>query len=347
MTLPVVAGPETWYKDIMRNWQKGALAGTAAVGALIAAYGLLIERVQVQLDRYELALDKPGLPSEGLRILHLSDLHCRPRGPVQALKLARLERLLVGEEYDLVALTGDLINTTGGLLALLALVDKLRPRLGTFACPGNRDYWESSLSAIFREPSGDGGQWRWSNLGVSARRLHEFGRTVALNRHTGLQVRSNDAPAMLTALEARGVQPLLNRAVRIETDSVDLWVAGVDDLTHGTPDLGAALADVPEGASLILLAHNPDIWLHPLVQRADVVLSGHTHGGQIMLPLFGAIYMGATHLSRRRPTGWFVRGRSRMFVSRGVGESFPFRLAARPQVALVRLIPLGQRQGAG
>jgi len=324
----------------MRNRLKATLAGGTIAAAGIALDGLLIERVRLQFDRYDLAIHGPGLPPGGLSILHLSDLHCRPGGLVQDLKFARLTKLLVGESYDLVALTGDLINTAGGLPALLALVDGLRPRLGMFAIPGNRDYWESSLSALFQEPSPDAGRWQWGGLGASARRLREFGRTVALNRHTRLQVRSNNAPAMLEALEKRGVQSLVNRAVQLRAAGADFWIAGVDDATHGAPDLGAALAGVPEGAFLLLLAHNPDIWLDRRVQRAGLVLAGHTHGGQIYLPFLGAIYMGASHLSRRRPAGWFARGDTRMFVSRGVGESLPFRLAASPQVALIRLVPV-------
>jgi hypothetical protein len=336
----VVAGLETWYKETMRNGLRAALAGAALAAAGIAVDGLLIERVRVGLDRYALAVDRPGLPPEGLRILHLSDLHCRPGGAVQELKLARLKRLLAGEVYDVAALTGDLIDTADGLPALLALVQDLRPRLGMFAIPGNRDYWESSLSAIFQEPSSETGQWQWRSPVASARRLREFGRTVALNRHTRLQVRSNHAPAMLEALSAQGVQPLVNRAVRLQGDGYDFWIGGVDDATHGSPDLDAALAGAPEEAFLLLLAHNPDIWLDRRVQRADLVLAGHTHGGQIRLPFLGAVYTGATHLSRRRPTGWFSRGGTRMFVSRGVGESLPFRLAARPQAALIHLMPI-------
>jgi predicted MPP superfamily phosphohydrolase len=327
----------------MRNGTKTALVGAAIAAAGIALDGLLIERVRVGLDRYDLDAGEPGLPPQGLTILHLSDLHCRPGGAVQDLKLARLRRLLAGKRYDLVALTGDLINTADGLCALLAFVEELRPRLGIFAIPGNRDYWESSLSAIFREPSAEAGQRQWRSPGAAVRRLREFGRTVALNRHTHLQVRSNHALAMLEALERRGVQPLVNRAVRLQGDGYDFWIAGVDDATHGKPDLGAALAGVPEGPFLLLLAHNPDIWLDRLVGRANLVLAGHTHGGQIYLPFVGAIYMGASHLSRRRPTGWFSRSGSngaRMFVSRGVGESLPFRLAARPQAAIIRLVPV-------
>ena len=91
--------------------------------------------------------------------------------------------------------------------------------------------------------------------------------------------------------------------------------------------------------AVILLAHNPDAWLDPAIVRADLVLAGHTHGGQFRVPLIGALHTQGTYLSRQRPAGWFERGRSRMFVSRGLGESFPFRFGAPPQAVLIRLVP--------
>jgi hypothetical protein len=103
--------------------------------------------------------------------------------------------------------------------------------------------------------------------------------------------------------------------------------------------MAAALAGVPDGALLLLLAHNPDVWLDPLVERAGLVLSGHTHGGQVRLPGVGAAHTQGTHLSRRRPAGWFQRGRTLMFVSRGLGESIPLRFGVRPQIALIRWVP--------
>ena len=104
---------------------------------------------------------------------------------------------------------------------------------------------------------------------------------------------------------------------------------GVDDLNQGEPDLGAALDGVPAGAPVILLAHNPDAWLNPAIVRADLVLAGHTHGGQFRVPLIGALHTQGTYLSRRRPAGWFERGRSRGSSAGARRElSFPLRRAA-------------------
>jgi predicted MPP superfamily phosphohydrolase len=151
----------------------------------------------------------------------------------------------------------------------------------------------------------------------------------------------NDVPAMLRRLEGEGIETLVNRSCRLALPEGEAWLAGVDDEMESRPDLAEALEGVPPGVPLILLAHNPDIWLQCGVDRADLVLSGHTHGGQIQLPGMGAIHTQGTHLPRSAPAGWFERGRSKLFVSRGLGESIPLRFGARPQVALIRLVGTG------
>ena len=252
---------------------------------------------------------------------------------MQARKIGALQRLLADAHYDLVALTGDLVHDAAGLPVALELIAGLRPRLGMFSCPGNHDYAEYSVWGVF------GHTWRAGDLSGTVRQLAGFVRKVLRNELVRLPVTFNDVPAMHAALAEWGVRPLVNRAVRVRGEGVDFWVGGVDDLTEGRPDLGAVLGEIPDDAFLLLLSHNPDIWLAPRILEADLVLSGHTHGGQVRLPLFGAAHTQGTHLTRRRPAGWFARGAVRMFVSRGLGESIPLRFGARPQAALIRVMP--------
>ena len=97
--------------------------GALGAGVLAAVYALFVERTQVQLDHFTIEVNKPGLPPEGLTVLHLSDLHFRAGGRVQAHKIARLHRLLDGEQYDLLALTGDLTHDAAGFPVALALIE--------------------------------------------------------------------------------------------------------------------------------------------------------------------------------------------------------------------------------
>ena len=318
------------------------LLGVAGISIGAALYALLLERIRVQLNRFTLPLAAPGLPPEGITILHLSDFHFRAGGFIQARKIARARRLLGGLQYDLVALTGDLIHDAAGFPQALKLIRGLSPRLGGFVCPGNHDYSEYSVWGVFGHTWGErgelGGRTPAEFIGA-VRKLGDFACKVLRNELVRLPVAFNDVAAMNAGLRSLGLTPLVNQAVRVQAGGLDLWVAGVDDLTEGHPDLAAALAGVPEGALLLLLAHNPDIWLDPLVDRAALVLSGHTHGGQVRLPGVGAAHTQGTHLSRRRPAGWFQRGPARMFVSRGLGESIPLRFGVRPQIALIRIVP--------
>ncbi len=324
--------------------RKTLLAAGAAAG-LALLYGRYIERGRVRLDRFTVEVDKPGLPPQGITILHLSDLHIRKHEPVQATKLARLHRLLADEPYDILALTGDLIHNMAGLPTAVAFLVKLNPRLAAFVVPGNRDYLESSFRALLGTPAERQGLSLVEQTALAARKIGRVLRRFVRNEggtakaRGALGLRENDVPALLAALAAQGIQPLVNHNVHLFADGLDLWVAGVDDLGNGKPNLAAALAGIPGDAPLLLLSHNPDIWLQARAHRADLTLSGHTHGGQIRLPLLGSVYRQGTHLGRQRAAGWFERGQARMFVSRGLGESFPLRLGAPLQAALIRLLP--------
>lgn len=327
----------------MNHWSRALLLSGLGGAAAGLFYAHFIARARVWLDRFTIEVDKPGLPPEGVTILHLSDLHCRASEHVQAVKLACLRRALKGERYDVVALTGDLVHDMAGLPAALALVRELRPRLGAFSVPGNRDYWVSGFRALLGRDDERAGQPFGTQIRSAWGRVRCHLRRVVQNQRSLLHLRPNDVPAMHVALADLGVQPLVNGNRHVNCAGVDLWLAGIDDLNEGHPDPDAALAGVPEGALLVFLAHNPDAWLDPRVRRADLVLSGHTHGGQLRLPALGALYRGGTHLTRRQPAGWFRQGGTRLFVSSGLGESFPLRIGVPLQAALIRLLPCERR----
>ena len=98
----------------------------------------------------------------------------------------------------------------------------------------------------------------------------------------------NDICRLRRALEDRGMQFLDNRAVRL--GATDVYLVGIEDLMEGEPDLHGSLAGVPQDAPTVLLSHNPDIIEASAAARADLILAGHTHGGQIVLPLIGPTY---------------------------------------------------------
>jgi predicted MPP superfamily phosphohydrolase len=136
------------------------------------------------------------------------------------------------------------------------------------------------------------------------------------------------------ALREAGIEVLENDAVAVEWGGEVLWVAGLADVRERDADATVALAMVPQGQALIALTHDPDMFPF-LRDRADVVLAGHTHGGQIGLPLLRR----AVVPSRDGYIGGEVReGGGYMYVSRGVGTTgLPIRLAAPPEVAVLTI----------
>jgi predicted MPP superfamily phosphohydrolase len=135
-----------------------------------------------------------------------------------------------------------------------------------------------------------------------------------------------------------GITNLSNRAVTLSVGGARLCVAGVDDHSRGEPDLGV-LPPPAERDFTLLLAHDPDQaeQVRRLGDAVDLVLSGHTHGGQVRLPFVGALRNPAERDDlyeeglRRRP--W-----TQVYISRGVGTvRLPIRFLCRPEVAVLTL----------
>lgn len=135
------------------------------------------------------------------------------------------------------------------------------------------------------------------------------------------------------------ITDLTNRSARLSAEGESLWLAGVDDLWCGKPDLRQALGGVPEGAAVVLLSHNPDFAEETPDVRVGLVLSGHTHGGQVYLPVLGSPWLPSRYGDKYRRG--LVRGpASRVFVSRGLGEAgVPVRLNSPPEINLLTLTP--------
>jgi predicted MPP superfamily phosphohydrolase len=141
---------------------------------------------------------------------------------------------------------------------------------------------------------------------------------------------------MRVALQSAGIGVLENGATPVDAPGGRLWVAGLADMRHRDPDVGGALADVPPGEPVLLLAHDPD--LHPYVpQRVALTLSGHVHAGQVAIPLVRRLAIPSRHGERYARRHVVDAGR-RLYVSSGLGTSgLPIRLLAPPEVAVLTL----------
>lgn len=144
-------------------------------------------------------------------------------------------------------------------------------------------------------------------------------------------------------LREHGVDVLHNRGLRLQRGGASLWLCGVDDLTEGRPDLGAALAGRRDGEPTVLLSHHPDFFFEAAAAAVELTLSGHTHGGQVRL--FGRAPINHSRFGYER--GWFREGGSSLYVGRGVGVTvLPLRVGAPPEVPIVTLRCADDRTGA-
>jgi predicted MPP superfamily phosphohydrolase len=143
---------------------------------------------------------------------------------------------------------------------------------------------------------------------------------------------------LMSALSGRGIAVLANRHITLKRDGETLYLAGVNDASYTErDDLAAAFDGIPEQAPVVLLSHAPDIVCKRGAERAALILSGHTHGGQVVLPRVGPVYV-PSRLGRHMASGLHQVGGQLIFISRGLGEVFPpIRINCPPEIALLTL----------
>jgi predicted MPP superfamily phosphohydrolase len=152
------------------------------------------------------------------------------------------------------------------------------------------------------------------------------------------------ADAMTRALRRNGVDVLRNHNAILRRGAHSVFVAGIEDLGY-RPDLTRALRGIPAGAPVILLSHNPGIIRRAARQGVSLVLSGHTHGGQLKLPVVGSIY--GKPLERTRfKAGLDAMGQTQIYVSRGIGTVvLPVRYRCPAEIPVFHLQPASSALG--
>jgi uncharacterized protein len=152
--------------------------------------------------------------------------------------------------------------------------------------------------------------------------------------HDGRDYRLNSSAALVQA----GLPDLNNTGVWLERRGARLRICGVGDLWTDRQDLDGALDDATERDAVIVLSHNPDFAETLRDPRVGLILSGHTHGGQIIVPGFGAPIV-PTRYGQKYVYGLVEGPSCQVFVTRGVGTvGPPVRFVCRPEVVLITLI---------
>ena len=285
-----------------------------SAGVAVAAYAVFEERRWYRLVRYRLDI-LPADGANGVDVLHLSDLHM-VRGDR---RLARFLASLPGA--DISVITGDMVGDPESVEYVTQALERVRGRSMSLFVLGSNDLY--------------------------APRPANYLRYLVPARHRRRRVGRRGRPAdLVRLLEADGWEHLDNRRDARTLDGVRLEVLGLGDSHIHQSDPRVALRATPEAVGLAVI-HSPDPAPEILSLGYDLVLAGHTHGGQVRLPVVGALVTNSS-LPPRMARGLFRIGRGFLHVSPGLGTSkyAPFRLLCRPEAALLELRPAVQPEEA-
>ena len=138
-------------------------------------------------------------------------------------------------------------------------------------------------------------------------------------------------------------QDLRHKTVAIERNGQRLWLAGAGDFLEDHENLDELMKEIPEAECRIVLAHNPDTADTGFSSRVDLMISGHTHGGQVDIPFYGPPILPVqnktySHGLKSSPDGMKV------FISRGIGWAvYPVRFNCFPEISVLELVPTGSK----
>jgi uncharacterized protein len=274
-------------------------------GVACLAWGMLVERRWYRLVRHRLDI----LPAEGdgpasLTVLHLSDLHFVAGDRRKAAFLSSLPRA------DVTVVTGDFLAEPQGVESAVAAVAATRGRLASWFVLGSNDYFvPRPLNYL-----------KYFLPGRRPRRARK-GRSHEL----------------IAQLESGGWEHLRNLRRPVELADLRVELLGLDDAHIDWHDSRVIPRTAPERFGVAVM-HSPDSAPESAACGYELILAGHTHGGQVCLPFVGALVTNSA-MPRRLASGLIRMGSAVMFLSPGLGTSkyAPFRFFCRPEATLLEL----------
>jgi len=272
------------------------LACAGAGGFGLAGYGGLVEPFRLEIGRHECKTRLPA-PDRPLKVLHLSDLHAS-----WAVSLGFIEsavELGLQLKPDLVCITGDFISDQFAEFdAYARVLSKLSAAAPVFACLGNHD----------------GGYWSAIHGGYPS------------------------TQPVRQLLQRSGIELLHDRCTALRLNGRDVKVTGLADAWAEPLNLAAAFPPAEAGGATarILLSHNPDTKEFLKFKPWDLLLCGHTHGGQVVLPWLGAPW--APVRDKRFLAGMYSWDNRWIHITRGVGNVHGFRFNCPPEISLITVL---------
>ena len=245
---------------------------------------LFFEVKSIAVTKYVVPMKKLPSSFNGFTILHLTDLHSKEYGHDQK----RLLELIKRYNFDMVAITGDLVDKDNPRIdPAINLIQGL-PDKPVFFVPGNHE-WLSNYK--IKEP-----------------------------------------------LVSEGVHILENANYQYFKGDEYMWIIGVDDPYLGKDHLDLAMEGTDDSSPRLLLAHAPNIYPAAIQSKIDLAMTGHTHGGQVRLPILGAIIAPGQGLFPKLDYGLYSSNSTKMVINGGLGESvLPIRFYNRPEIVLITL----------
>jgi hypothetical protein len=249
------------------------------------------------LVRVDIPLARLPQEFDGFTIIQLSDFHFDPYFSV--IPIRKSVQVANDLKPDLIVLTGDFVSVP----AIESALRNKRAALQADPC-----------SEVLKDLRAQHGVW------------------AVLGNHDAF----SDPVHVTEALRAGGINVLSNSAAPIERSGRRFWLAGVADVLARHSDLQATLKGIATDDPVVLLAHEPDFADHAAKYPVDLQLSGHSHGGQVRLPLLGAIYLPS--LGRKYPRGLRTIDRLSLYTNVGLGTLYiPVRWNCAPEITLITL----------
>jgi uncharacterized protein len=279
------------------------MAGAMVGGVAFSSYAFAIEPgFRVAIRRWPVRLPQWPRTAPRLRIAALSDIHAVEPW-MSAERIASVASITMEQKPDLIVLLGDYVTSMRphfrGRIVPIAewatALGSLRAPLGVHAILGNHDWW-------------------------------------------------TDPRGVSKGLENVGIPVMENRAIKITQRGYSFWLAGLGDQLaygrrlvvgqRGVDDLEGVIAQATDDDPLIMMAHEPDIFIRSS-PRVALQLSGHTHGGQVRFPLIGAPIVPSAY-GQRYAHGHILEDGRHLVVSAGLGVSgLPVRFLVPPEITIV------------
>ena len=257
----------------------------------------MVEPNRLIVKNVELSIGRLPEAFEGISVAQISDIHFAEF--LGADHLSDVVRQTNALRPDIVAFTGDLATR-----------------------PGRDDSKIDKPAARKAVPAGP----------ILADLSAPLGRYAVLGNHD----LTTDPGLMSEVLNQHGFKVLRNQTFPIERDGHRIWIAGIDDCLHGRGDVVGTLASIPNREQAIVLVHEPDMADMVAKHPVDVQLSGHSHGGQVRIPLIGAPIL--PKLARKYPLGSYRIRNLQLYTNPGVGVvGLPLRFDCPPEITLFTL----------